>query len=181
MNQKEYIFIRQLSVIDTCSLLTNVPRMFFRSWLIVFLEIGTFFLVACNEVPCTRDPGTVIGIEFCDKAAPGVVPKKYPVSRYVVRNNQLFIDTLSQTVSGLRFRLPSNSDAFWLSFSDSTSKDSVRFSYSRTMEFAGESCGFYYGFKDLMVDSVAGMNFERAQILINQGDSSNKVHVRIFW
>jgi hypothetical protein len=49
------------------------------------------------------------------------------------------------------------------------------------MEFAGESCGFYYGFKDLKSDSMAGANFDRVQILTNQGDSSNKVHVRIFW
>lgn len=147
----------------------------------MFLFILVGWSAACEQVPCTSVPETHIGIEFYDEAASGLVPKKYFVNQLLIRNSQVFIDTVSKSTTAFRIRFPSNSDSFWLTFRDTTLKDSIRFSYSRTMEFAGESCGYYYGFNNLKVDTIAGANFDRAQILTNQGDSSNKVHVRIFW
>jgi hypothetical protein len=148
---------------------------------IVLLTACMFVLAACEETPCISDPETLIGIEFCDGSANGIVSKAYPINKIQIRNSQVFQESVSKSTASFKIRYPSNAETFWLSFLDSTSKDSVRFTYSRVLNFASESCGYYYGFKDLRVDSVAGSNFERAQILINQGDSSNKVHVRIFW
>ena len=159
----------------------DIYQLFKKTRQFLFLFICAGWSVACEEVPCTTDPETLIGIEFYDRSSAGLAPKKYLINQVLIRNSRVFLDTVSGSTAAIRIRFPSNSDSFWLSFRDTTSKDSIRFSYSRTMEFAGESCGYYYGFQNLKVDSISGANFDRAQILINQGDSSNKVHVRIFW
>ncbi len=181
MKSKVYKFRNRPFGIAAFWLKSDLHLLFSQAKTIILLVICTFFTSACGETPCISDPETLIGIEFCDATASGIVSKKYPINGMQIRNSQVFNESVLQSATSFKIKFPSNSDSFWLSFLDSTSKDSIRFSYSRTMEFAGESCGFYYGFKDLKSDSMAGANFDRVQILTNQGDSSNKVHVRIFW
>lgn len=181
MKSKEHIIKSRTSFIHTSTMIYVFHRLSNRTKSFVLLFLFSLLITACEETPCISDPETLIGIEFCDGSVAGTVSKKYPVNKIQIRNSQVYQETISQSSASIKIRFPSDSDNFWLSFLDSTSKDSVRFSYSRTLNFAGESCGFYYGFRDLRVDSMAGVNFQRTQILTNQGDSSNKVHVRIFW
>jgi hypothetical protein len=181
MKSKEHIFKSRGAFFQTFTLINDFYRLSNRTRSFVLLLFCSLFITACEETPCISDPETLIGIEFSDGSVAGTVSKKYPVNKIQIRNSQVYQETISQSTASIKIRFPSDSETFWLSFLDSTSKDSVRFSYSRTLNFAGESCGFYYGFRDIKVDSLAGVNFQRAQILTNQGDSSNKVHVQIFW
>lgn len=139
-------------------------------------------LPSCESEPCLSEVNTRLGIEFCDKNPEEIVLKPYSFRFFDILQNKTYSDSLTgNPVERFQFYFPTGGDSFCLAFRDSLRTDSIWFSYSRKIFQADESCGFYYGFKNLKVDRLAGTRFSKAVILSNEGDSTQKVHVRIFW
>ncbi len=137
---------------------------------------------SCDNSPCLSEPKTSIGIEFCNKDSTQKTIKPYSFEKVTIVQKRIFEEVGSnKPINGLGLLYPTEADSFYIVFKGSAYRDSIWFSYNRTISFSGESCGFYYGFNSLTVKKISGNNFVKTSILSNEGDSTQKVHVRIFW
>jgi len=149
---------------------------------LLLIPAGLFIINSCEPTPCLKKPVTFIGFEFYDKASEKVLIKNFVLGKFTIKQNGVVVkDSIGKAVSGFRIELPTESGFVWLGFSDSTGKDSIRLSYNKKISFTNESCGFYYGFSGLKIDSLKGDRLEKADVISDQGDSTKKTHVRIFW
>jgi hypothetical protein len=156
-----------------------------RPYFLSFFSLALAILFSsCDKGPCLSGPVTQVGFEFYGTGPDTQSVKPVSFDSLFLRQKGKLYDRLgSKKVSnaaGLRVIFPSGSEGFWFGLIHPEGRDSVFLSLRKTVLFAGESCGFYYGFERLKIDSVGG-RFKGAEILNSVGDSSKKVHVRIHW
>jgi len=160
-----------------------------------FLRIVVFVpyllcFVSCQEKPCLVEPETYLNIGFYSKTD-STEQKNQPLrlSDFSLRQKATTygVPDLADTFkiktffTKISIRLPENDLGYWLSFRDSIYKDSVFLTYKPRILTSGESCGFYYGFEGLKIDSVFGDRFKSGKVIRSAGDSTNEIHVKIFW
>ena len=147
-------------------------------------------MISCNEKPCLSEPKTYLSIGFYAKTDSSellILPLR--LSDLALRNKATtfgvadLADTfnIKTNFSKIRIRLPEKDLGYWLSFRDSIYKDSIHLTYKPRILTAGESCGFYYGFEGLKIDSVFGDRIKSGKVIRSAGDSTNEIHVKIFW
>jgi len=159
-------------------------------WLVIFIASALCFY-SCEEKPCLLEPKTTFTIGFYSAANPEEkLFKPFRLSDFSLRQKNTYFsvaqvsDTFKKKTffNTLPLSLPENgSDGFWLSMQDSTFKDSVLLKYSDDVKSSGESCGFYFGFRNLTIDSIGGNRIKAARVRYAEGDSTQRIHVEIFW
>lgn len=146
------------------------------------LAIAVLFCIsACDPKPCLKSPSCNVNIEWITKS----ILKSDTFGILVFPNgNRIQViraEVSKATDTTVRISVPfqSRNSQFTIIRTDSVSTRRLSLQMNPELRYAGETCGFYEGFGKLSY-SVESGNFRKLQLVNSNGDSTRKVHLRVY-
>lgn len=136
---------------------------------------------ACDPKPCLKTPVSLLSIEWIPLDT--VASDTFGILEFPGQSRTQMVLTggLVQTDSSYRIRIPYKgaNQSMVLTRLDSLNPRKITISTAPVLRYAGESCGFYEGFEKLQVSSDSG-DFNKIQVLRQEGDSVQAIHLRVY-
>jgi hypothetical protein len=161
-----------------------------RQWpFLLLLLFCAIVFPGCEPTPCLQPPISTLGFAFYQDSAIGKSPKSIPATGlYIKQGNRLVqaaellgSDPGTMAFARIQFPFPNLQSDFEIGWASDSIRDSLRFSAESTLLYGGESCGFYHGFRNLSLNSFGGNRIRRVSLNELSGDTSQKIHVEVYW